>query len=280
LNKREPGSKPVEFITHCPECGTELVRAEGEALHYCPNEAGCPPQIKGKIQHFISRKAMDIEGIGDETVEQFYEAGLIHNIADLYELKKEDLLGLERMAEKSVTNLLEGVEASRKVPFERVLFALGIRFIGETVAKKLAQHFKNIGALQQANYDELISVEEIGDRIAQSILKYFSDERNLEVIKRLKENGLQFELFEAQQQLASDKFAGMTFVVSGVFNTFSRDELKNTIEQNGGKNVGSVSAKTDYLVAGENMGPAKKEKAEKLGVKMISEEDFIQMLNA
>lgn len=280
LTKRQANSSPVEYITHCPECNAELIRNEGEAQHFCPNDLACPPQIKGRMEHFIGRKAMDIDGMGSETVEQLFEAGLIHNIAEIYDLEKEQLLPLERMAEKSVNNLLEGIEASKNIPFERVLFALGIRFVGETVAKKLARHFKNIDALMAASYDELVAVDEIGGRIAESINHFFSDARNIEIIRHLKEKGLQFELSDDQQSAASDKFAGLSFVVSGVFNGFSRDGIKDAIEQNGGKSVGSVSAKTDYLVAGENMGPAKKEKAEKLGVKIISEDEFKVMLDS
>lgn len=280
LTQRKPDSTPVVYRTLCPECDTELVRQEGEAHHYCPNELGCPPQIKGRMQHFIGRKAMDIDGMGSETVEQLFEAGLLHNIADIYDLQKEQLLPLERMAEKSVNNLLDGIEASKNIPFERVLFALGIRFVGETVAKKLAKHFKSIDAIMAATYDELVAVDEIGGRIAESIIQYFGDERNTEIINRLKTKGLQFETLHAEETLASDKFAGLSFVVSGVFHDFSRDGIKEVIEQNGGKSVGSVSAKTDYLVAGDNMGPAKKEKAEKLGVKIVSEEEFKAMLEA
>lgn len=280
LAKRTVDSKPVVYATHCPECGAELVRNEGEAQHYCPNELACPPQIKGKMEHFIGRKAMDIDGMGAETVEQLFEVGLINNIADIYDLQREQLLPLERMAQKSVNNLLEGIEKSKVIPFERVLFALGIRFIGETVAKKLARHFKSIDNLRAAGYDELIAVDEIGDRIANSIIQYFSDLRNIELINRLKEKGLQFEVEESEATQASDKFVGLNFVVSGVFNNFSRDGIKEAIEQNGGKNVGSVSSKTNYLVAGENMGPAKREKAEKLGVKILSEDEFISLLDA
>lgn len=280
LAKRQPNSTPVEYITHCPECGAELIRNEGEAQHFCPNDLACPPQIKGRMEHFIGRKAMDIDGMGSETVEQLFEAGLLHNVADIYDLQKKQLLPLERMAEKSVNNLIAGIEVSKSIPFERVLFALGIRFVGETVAKKLARHFKNIDALMAASYDELVAVDEIGGRIAESINHFFSDARNIEIINRLKEKGLQFELSNDQQSQASDKFAGLSFVVSGVFNSFSRDGIKDAIEQNGGKSIGSVSAKTDYLVAGENMGPAKKEKAEKLGVKIISEDEFKALLDS
>ncbi|HET6244280.1 MAG: NAD-dependent DNA ligase LigA [Bacteroidetes bacterium] len=269
---------PTEFIEKCPECNTSLVRKEGEAQHYCPNETGCPPQIKGKIEHFISRKAMNIEGLGAETIEMLYKSGLVNNIADLYELKKEQLLTLERMAEKSVQNILEGLEASNSIPFERVLFALGIRFVGETVAKKLARHFQNMKNLMQATYEQLIAVEEIGEAIANSLLSHFSDKRNLEIISRLKSKGLKFELQEEELIEKTKKLEGLTFVISGVFNKFSRDQLKVLIETNSGKNVGSVSSKTNFLLAGENLGPAKLEKAQKLGVKIINEDEFILMI--
>jgi len=270
---------PTKYITHCPECGAQLVRNEGEANHYCPNELGCPPQVKGKMEHFVSRKAMDIDSLGGETIGQLYDAGLVKNIADLYELKKEDLLQLERMAEKSVTNLLAGIEASKKVPFERVLYAIGIRHIGETTAKKLAYYFKNIDALSVATLEQLNEVGDIGEKIAHTIVAYFADERNQAIISRLKTQGLQFELSQEQLINTSDKLNGLSFVVSGVFSKFSRDELKKVIEQNGGKNVGSISGKTSYVIAGENMGPEKLKKAEKLGIKIISEDDFITMIN-
>jgi DNA ligase (NAD+) len=238
---------------------------------------GCPPQIKGKMAHFISRKAMDIDGLGEETIEQLYEVGLVENVSDLYQLKKEDLLPLERMAGKSAQNLINGVEASIPIPFQRLLFAIGIRYVGETVAKKLAAHFKNIDAIMQATFEELVAVDEIGDKIAESILNFFAEERNRQLIQELKNHGLQMEMEEQADTSLSDALAGKTFVVSGVFEKFSRNELKQAIEDHGGKNVGSISAKTDYLIAGDKMGPAKKEKAEKLGVSLISEDDFIEM---
>jgi len=278
VEHRPEGIVPTKLITHCPECETPLVRNEDEAIVYCPNEWGCRPQLIGKIQHFIARKAMNIEGIGDETAEQLFDAGLIRTIADLYELKREQLLPLERFAEKSVENMLNGIEKSKQVPFERVLFAIGIRYVGETVAKKLARQFKTIDNLQQASYDELIKAEDVGDKIAHSIIRYFHDTHNIEIINRLKTYGLQFSLSEEQIQSMSDKLAGLKFVVSGVFHRFSRNELKHLIEQNGGRVVSSVSSKTDYIVAGDNMGPSKKEKAERLGVKIITEDDFVAML--
>ena len=278
FSKRPENSEPNQYITHCPECSSELRRIEGKAQHYCPNEWSCPPQIKGKMAHFISRKAMDIDGLGEETVQQLYDAGLVHNIADIYELSKDQLLPLERMAEKSANNLIAGVEASKQIPFERVLFAIGIRFVGETVAKKLAKHFKSIQAIQQASFEELVAVDEIGDKIAESVIHFFKEEKNQQLIESLVAKGLQFELIETEDEHATDILEGATFVVSGVFEKFSRDELKQAIEQNGGKNVGSLSAKTNYLIAGDKMGPAKKEKAEKLGIQIISEDDFIQMV--
>jgi DNA ligase (NAD+) len=278
LAKRNPESKVFEYITHCPECDTLLVRQEGDAKHYCPNENGCPPQIKGKMEHFISRKALDIEGLGAETIDQLYDAGLIQNIADLYDLTEEQLLPLERMAEKSVTNMLAGIEASKQIPFERVLFALGIRYVGETVAKKLAKAFTSIDKLKQATLEELVAVDEIGERIALSVVEFFQNEASLAMLEKLQNAGLQFEIPLEQLQRGSDKLKGLTFVISGVFERHSRDELKNMIEDNGGKNTGSVSAKTTYLLAGEGMGPSKLEKAEKLGVKIISESDFEAML--
>lgn len=276
--QRDIFSQPTQYITHCPECNTKLERTEGDAKHFCPNEWGCPPQIKGKMQHFISRKAMNIDGLGEETIEQLYNAGLVKNILDLYHLTKEQLLPLERMAEKSVNNLLKGLEDSKKVPFERVLFAIGIRYVGETVAKKLARHFKNIDAVMQASFEELITADEIGDKIAESILQFFSVQENKQMIMELKNLGLQFSLSEQQLENTSDKLAGLTFVVSGVFSLFSRDELKNLIEQNGGKVSGSISKKTNYIVAGENMGPSKLEKATELGVAIIDEQQFSGMI--
>ncbi len=278
LTLRKPDSEPVTYVTHCPECGSELIRREGEAQHYCPNEYACPPQIKGKMIHFTSRRAMDIEGLGEETIEQLYKAGLIRNIADIYELQKEQLLPLERMAEKSVQNLLDGIAASRTIPFERVLFAIGIRFVGETVARKLARHFRAIEALRQATSEELVAVDEIGDRIAESIVAYFADSQNREVIQRLEAHGLQFSLGENELLPASDKLKGKTIVVSGVFTHFSRDGIKQTIELHGGKVSGSVSKKTSFLLAGSEVGPSKLEKAETLGVPVINEEEFSKLI--
>jgi DNA ligase (NAD+) len=272
-------SGPTQYITHCPECHTELVRNAGEANHYCPNESGCPPQVKGRMEHYVSRRAMNIDTLGGETIAQLFDAGLIRNIADLYELKKEDLLKLDRMAEKSANNLLAGIEASKQVPFERVLFAIGIRHIGETTAKKLAYSFKSIEALEKANVEQLLEVGDIGERIANTIVDFFADQKNTEIIQRLRKHGVQFELSEEQMTNSSEKLKDKTFVVSGVFSKFSRDEIKKVIEQNGGKNVGSISGKTSYVLAGENMGPEKLKKAEKLGVPIISEEDFINMVS-
>jgi len=252
LAQRIANAEKIEFITTCPECSTELVRTEGEVQHYCPNETGCPTQIKGKLEHFISRKAMNIDGLGAETVDALFEQGLIRNCADLYDLTFHQVVELERMADKSANNLVEGVEASKIVPFERVLFGLGIRFVGETVAKKLAFALKNMDAISKATFEELIAIDEIGDKIAMSIIAYFEDHRNIDLIERLKAKGLQFEVEE--KEAASNKFEGMAFVVSGVFNAFSRDELKEAIVSNGGKNVGSISAKTTYVVAGDKWG--------------------------
>lgn len=279
FSNRPENTEPTKYITHCPECNTELVRSEGEANHYCPNFYGCPPQIIGRIQHYISRKAMDIEGLGGETVALLFNNGLVHNYADLYELKVEQILPLERMAQKSAENLVNGVENSKNIPFERVLFALGIRYVGETVAKKLAKHYKNIDALSQASTMDLILVDEIGERIAQSVVEFFENNENRIIIERLKTHGIQFEIIEKENPNATNKLAGKTFVVSGVFEKFSRDDLKKTIEDNGGKVGSSISAKTDYVVAGDNMGPAKLEKANKLNVTIISEDNFIKILN-
>jgi DNA ligase (NAD+) len=279
LAQRPLFTEPTQYITHCPECQTELVRSEGEANHYCPNFYGCPPQIIGRIQHYISRKAMDIEGLGGETVALLFNNGLVHNYADLYELKVEQILPLERMAQKSAENLVNGVEQSKNIPFERVLFALGIRYVGETVAKKLAKHYKNIDALRQASLMDLILVDEIGERIAQSVIDFFDNQENQMIIERLKNYGIQFEIVEKINPDATDKLQGKTFVVSGVFTLFSRDELKQAIEDNGGKVGSSISAKTDYVVAGDNMGPAKLDKANKLNIPIISEEDFKAMID-
>jgi DNA ligase (NAD+) len=279
FNARPSNSVKTIYISHCPECQSELERKAGEANHYCPNFYGCPPQIIGRIQHFISRKAMDIEGLGGETVALLYQNGLVKNYADLYNLKKEQIIPLERMAEKSAENLIQGVLNSKKIPFENVLFALGIRFVGETVAKKLAKHYKNIDALSEAKFEELVLVDEIGERIAKSVIEFFENQENKIIIQRLKESGLQFEISEDNNTLVSNKFEGKTFVVSGVFSTFSRDDLKKAIEDNGGKVGSSISAKTNYVVAGDNMGPAKLEKANQLKISIINEDDFIKMVN-
>lgn len=279
LSQRPENTSVTQYITHCPECNTELIRAEGEANHYCPNFYGCPPQIIGRIQHYISRKAMDIEGLGGETVALLFNNGLVHNYADLYELTVEQVLPLERMAQKSAENLVKGVAHSKEVPFERVLFALGIRFVGETVAKKLAKHYKSIDALSQASLMDLILVDEIGDRIAQSVLDFFENQENRKITDRLKKYGVQFEIVEKVNPNATTKLSGKTFVVSGVFEKFSRDDLKKAIEDNGGKVGSSISAKTDYVVAGDNMGPAKLEKANKLNIPIISENEFMDLIN-
>ena len=277
--QRGPALEPVVYITHCPECQTELIRKDGEAQHYCPNYYGCPPQIIGRIEHYISRKAMDIEGLGGETVALLYHNGLVHDYSDLYELTVDQVIQLDRMAQKSSENLVNGIEKSKEVPFERVLFALGIRYVGETVAKKLARHYKSIEALQAASLMDLILVDEIGERIAQSVLEFFENENNQRIITRLKAFGIQFEVVEKFNPNATNKLQGKTFVVSGVFEKFNRDDLKISIEENGGKVGSSISAKTDYVIAGANMGPAKLEKATKLGVPIISEDDYIQLLN-
>jgi len=275
LTKRPTDSKPTQYITHCPECNTELVRQEGEAQHYCPNYIGCKPQIIGRIQHFISRKAMDIEGLGGETVALLVNEGLINNYSDLYELTQEQVMPLERMAEKSAENLVNGVEASKQIPFERVLFALGIRYVGETIAKKLAKHYKNIDALSQAAIIDLVAVDEIGIRIAESVVDFFTSEENRSIIDRLKSFGVQLALSEEILSNQTDKLKGQTFVVSGVFESVSRDELKKLIEDNGGKVSSSISSKTSYLIAGYKMGPSKREKAETLNISIISEQDFL-----
>ena len=268
----------IRFISKCPECGSPLTRYEGEAAHYCTNDASCPPQIKGKIEHFVSRKAMNIDGLGSETIDQFYQEGMIHNIADLYTLKAPDIACLERMGKKSAVNIMEGIRASKEVPFERVLFALGIRFVGETTAKTLAKAFRSIDALAEASLDDLMQVDEIGARIAQSILQYFADARNREIIERLREAGVQMQMAEQDSSEYTDKLAGKSIVISGVFAHHSRDEYKDMIEKNGGKNVGSISKKTTFILAGENMGPSKLEKAQKLGVPIINEDEFLKML--
>jgi len=268
----------VKFIKNCPECGAALVRFEGEAAHYCPNENACPPQIKGKMEHFVSRKAMNIDGLGSETINLLYQNGLLRNIADIYSLKIPDLIHLERLGSKSAYNIKDGAEKSKEVPFERVVFALGIRFVGETIAKKLAFAFRNIEVLEQATFEELIAVGEIGERIAQSVINYFSDSLNNEMVNRLKEYGLQMSLSEEKLQAHGTTLEGLSIVISGTFSLHSRDEYKSMIEMNGGKNVGSVSAKTTFILAGENMGPEKLKKAEKLGVKLVDEKTFLSMI--
>lgn len=280
LNERKLDSNPTHYITNCPECNTELIRIEGEANHYCPNFYGCPPQIIGRIQHYISRKAMDIDGLGGETVALLYNAGLVSNYADLYELRKEQVIPLERMAEKSAENLINGIENSKKIPFESVLYALGIRYVGETVAKKLAKHYKSIDALASATIMDLILVDEIGDKIAQSVVQFFDNEANIEIIERLKRYGIQFELNEINNSTVSDKLKGNIFVVSGVFETYSRDDLKKAIEDNGGKVGSSISSKTNYVIAGANMGPAKLEKANQLKITILNEYEFNKMIDA
>jgi DNA ligase (NAD+) len=274
--KRKENALRVHYITHCPECQSELVRREGEAQHYCPNDQLCPPQVKGRIEHFISRKAMNIDGLGSETVDALYRKGLLGTVADIYDLTFDQIANLERMGDKSANNLLKGIADSKSVTFDRVLFALGIRFVGETVAKKLAAAFGNIDAIASASFDELRAVEEIGEKIAISVQHYFEDPIVRETIARLKSHGLSFEM--EKKQLDSNVLEGKTFVVSGVFSRFSRDEIKELIERNGGKNVGSISAKTSYVLAGENMGPAKLQKAESLGIPILSEDDFAKMV--
>lgn len=268
----------IRFIDKCPECGSPLTRYEGEAAHYCTNDTACPPQIKGKIEHFVSRKAMNIDGLGSETIDQFYQEGLIHTIADLYSLKAPDIARLERMGKKSALNIMEGIRASKDVPFERVLFALGIRFVGETTAKTLAKAFRSIDRLASASLDDLMQVDEIGARIAESIIRYFADEKNREQIERLREAGVQLEMEELNLSEYTDKLAGKSIVISGVFTHHSRDEYKEIIEKNGGKNVGSISKKTSFILAGDNMGPSKLEKANKLGVPIMNEEDFLKLI--
>ncbi|WP_308992119.1 NAD-dependent DNA ligase LigA [Mariniflexile litorale] len=278
LTKRPLNSKPTEYITQCPECETELVRQEGEAQHYCPNYNGCNPQIIGRIQHFISRKAMDIEGLGGETVALLVNEGLISNYADLYELTKEQVIPLERMAEKSADNLIQGIEQSKSIPFERVLYALGIRYVGETVAKKLAKHYKSIAAIAEASEEALVNVDEIGVKIAESVRAFFSSEENILIINRLKAFGVQLEISAEQLIGQTDILKGQSIVISGVFESVSRDELKKLIEDNGGKVSSSISSKTSYIVAGDNMGPSKRKKAEDLKIVVIDEYEFLQKI--
>ena len=293
LSKRPGNSMPVKFVEKCPECGTLLIRRENEAAHYCPNETGCPPQIKGKLEHFISRRAMDIESLGEGKIELLFDKGLVGNVADLYYLTYDKLIGLEKIyeagedgkerrisfREKTVDNILKGIEQSKATPFERTLYALGIRYVGETVARKLARHFKSIDKLSRATYEELTEAEEVGEKIAESILEYFANPNNLKIIERLKEKGIIFEESGSQNQIIENKLGGRSFVISGVFKNHSRDELKQLIEKYGGRNVAAVSSKTDYLLAGDDMGPAKLKKATELGIKIISEEDFTRMIS-
>ena len=276
-SRRQADARPVEFITHCPECGAELVRYKGEAAHYCPNDAGCPPQIKGRIEHFISRKAMNIDSLGPETVDEYYHRGLIHNVADLYDIRVEQING-DGSRQKSAQRVIDGIAASRQVPFERVVFALGIRFVGETSARLLARKFKNIDALANASLQELMDVDGIGEVIAKSVITYFHNPANVEIVNRLHAYGLQMQLSNEQMQAQGTKLEGKSIVISGVFTRHSRDEYKRIIEENGGKNVGSISGKTSFILAGDNMGPAKLQKAEKLGVPIIDEDTFLKMI--
>lgn len=278
LAKREKGSKPIAYITKCPECGTKLIRQEGEAAHYCPNEKGCPPQITGRIEHFIQRKAMDIDSLGEKTIGQLYQLDLVKTPADLYSLTKKDLSRLEGFKELSINNLLSGIEKSKGAPFEAVLFAIGIRYVGKTVAEKLANHFKNMEALAAATYDELLEAPEIGDKIAESLVAYFKDKDNKKEISKLQKAGLQLTLVEKERTKLSNSLDDKSFVISGVFEKYGRDELKEIILAHGGRVLSGVSGQLDFLLAGNNMGPAKRQKAEKLGVKIISEEEFEQML--
>ncbi len=279
IEKRKPSFHPVIYISHCPECGQELIRKEGEANHYCPNEKGCPPQIKGRIEHFIQRKAMDIDSLGEQTIKQLFDIGLVKTPADLYDLTKQDLLKLEKVKDKSAQNMLDGIEQSKTQQFENVLFGIGIRYVGKTVAEKLARHFKNIDALISATYEQLLEAPEVGEKIAQSVVDFFKDKENIIEITRLKKAGLQFESTQQETTIISNVLQGKSFVVSGVFQNYEREQLKEIIASHGGKVLSSVSAKLNYLLAGENMGPAKREKAEKLGVKIISEGEFQTMLN-
>lgn len=277
IEQRPIIAQPVTFITHCPECGAKLVRYEGEAAYYCPNDVGCPPQIKGRIEHFISRKAMNIDSIGPETVDDFYRHGLVRNVADLYDIEVQQING-DGSRQKSAEKIVNGIEASKQVPFERVVFALGIRFVGETTARLLARHFKTIDALAAASLQDLLEVEGVGEVIAKSVMTYFRNPVTMQIVERLRGYGLQMALSEEQMSSATDKLAGKSIVISGVFAHHSRDEYKQMIEQNGGKNVGSISGKTSFILAGENMGPAKLLKAEKLGIQIVDEETFLKMI--
>lgn len=277
IDRRPEDAQPVKFIDKCPECGTPLVRYEGEAAHYCPNDTGCPPQIKGRIEHFIARRAMNIDSLGPETVDEYYRRGLVHNIADLYTIKVQDINGSGNR-ERSARKIVDGIAASKQVPFERVVFALGIRFVGETSARLLARHFKTMDALQNASMQQLMEVEGVGEVIAKSVIAYFHNPVNQDIVERLRSYGLQMQLSEEQINGASDKLAGKSIVISGVFAKHSRDEYKALIEQHGGKNVGSISGKTSFILAGDNMGPSKLQKAEKLGIPLVNEDDFLDMI--
>ena len=278
LTKRLPTAKPIHYITHCPECNTPLIRKEGEASHYCPNSNGCPPQIKGRIEHFIQRKAMDIDSLGERTIAQLHELGLVKSPADLYDLKREDVLKLDGFKELSTQNLLKGIEQSKNIPFESVLFAIGIRFVGKTVAEKLARHFKNIDTLAMASYEALVGAPEVGEKIAQSVVEFFKNAENKREIERLKNAGLQFESALKEAEKESDILGNKSFVISGVFQNYEREQLQDIILKNGGRILSAVSGKLDYLLAGDNMGPAKREKAEKLGVTIITEQDFEKLI--
>lgn len=278
VTKRNPKTKSVEYIQHCPECKTKLIRIEGEASHYCPNVSGCPPQIKGRIEHFIQRKAMDIDSLGEQTIKQLFDLGLVKSPADLYDLKKEDLLQLDKVKDKSAQNMLDGIALSKSASFENVLFAIGIRYVGKTVAEKLARHFKNIDAIMSATYEQLLEAPEVGEKIAQSVIDFFKSKTHKQEIERLKGAGLQFTVIEKEIVKESDSLNDKSFVISGVFQNYERDDLRDVILKNGGRVLSSVSGKLDYLLAGDNMGPSKREKAEKLGVKIISEQDFEKLL--
>lgn len=280
--KRASNAEPIKYLETCPECGSNLIRKDGEAVHYCPNDENCPPQIVGKMQHFISRKAMNIDGLGDETIEALYRKGLVNHISDLYTLfeKPDQLKELERFGEKSISNMLDGIDRSKQMPFEKVLFGLGIRYVGETVARKIATHFKNIDSLMSASLEELLTVDEIGSRIAESLIDYFNDQRHIEQLEKLRLAGLQFQTEEKEVVLASEKLSGKTFIISGVFENYSRDELTEIIQSNGGKILSSISSKLNYLVAGDNMGPAKLEKATKLNIPIISEAELLEIIKA
>ncbi|MEM6362734.1 MAG: NAD-dependent DNA ligase LigA, partial [Bacteroidota bacterium] len=280
LSKRPAATSQIKYIVKCPECGAELIRYEGEAVHYCPNTNGCPPQIKGRVEHFIQRKAMNIDSLGEKTIAALYDKGLVQSPADLYSLNYDDVIQLEGFKELSSNNLIKGIQLSTQAEFESVLFGIGIRYVGKTVAQKLAIHFKTIDNLARATFEELIEVPEIGERIAESVVSFFSDQRNQKEIERLKAAGVQLELVEKEETILSVALDGKSFVVSGVFEKYGRDELKETIKQHGGKVISAISGKLDFLLAGDNMGPAKKEKAEKLGVKIISEAEFDTMINA